>query len=90
MKNIIFKSLVIGAMVFGVSLVSNAQDSQQPDFQLKKVKVEKIKDISYLDDLRAIKNNKTPKKKNVIRKRATVKESSYTKLEKAQVKSVIK
>lgn len=90
MKNIIFKSLVIGAMVFGVSLVSNAQDSQQPDFQLKKVKVEKIKDISYLDDLRVIKNNETPKKKNVIRKRATVKEASYTKLEKAQVKSVVK
>lgn len=90
MKNIIFKSLVIGALVFGVSIVANAQDTTKPVYKVNELKQVIVKDSSPLRAIYAERVEADKKTKRVVPKSVIVKEAAHFRLEKAPEKRVVK
>lgn len=88
MKNIIFKSLVIGAMVFGVTIVANAQDSSKSVYELREIKRVKPVDLSKVKKVHSDKVSQKPNR--VVSKKKAVKNAAYYRLEKAPIKKTVK
>lgn len=90
MKNIIFKSLVIGVLVMGVSIVANAQDSPKTNFKINSTEEVKQLDLSHIKKLKAEKLDAEKKQNRVVPKKVQIKDATHMRLEKAPEKRTVK